>query len=125
MHSRKIKYRVWNMSFKKWEQKVCPREDGRPIDIDGHCWQCMESVQDDIVFQFFTELKDKNNKDIYEGDILIAPDGVERTIEYNEDRGGYVAFNAFCRAYQSKNLDCDFACEAEVVGNTFENSVTT
>lgn len=61
----------------------------------------------DIIESQFMEHKDKNNKDVYEGDILISDWGYT----------GEVIFDSFIYA----KSECTISDNIEVIGNIFEN----
>ena len=63
---REIKFRAWDIDLKEFvlnTVRLCNTEEGNSLVVTG--------VADwGIVFQQFTGLKDKNGKEIFEGDIL-------------------------------------------------------
>lgn len=61
--SREIKFREWNKKGKCWITSggvICRYENGT-LDI---------VYSDNLIYEQYTDLKDKNGKEIYEGDIL-------------------------------------------------------
>ena len=74
----------------------------------------------------FTGLKDKNNKDIYEGDLM--PDDIGDVYEVVFRNGAFMWAGEFLGYHLWGNPDCDVkieACEAidlEVIGNIHEDS---
>ena len=68
--NREIKYRVWDLNLFIWRDFVLPKQNGNPVEIGGYDWQNLEEQKDNLVFQQFIGLFDKNGAPIYEGDIL-------------------------------------------------------
>ncbi len=59
--NREIKFRVWDIKNKVWSKWV--RENSLAPDVNL-------AADDNFVYQQFTELKDQEGKEIYDGDIL-------------------------------------------------------
>ena len=109
------KFRAWDKENKEMVEvellgkKVLLIKDGE--------W---ENIEDFEVMQY-TGLKDKNGKEIYEGDLLKHPTGVVAEIKYENDVASFVAVYTANDDMEMNHLDREIIKKCEVVGNIFEN----
>lgn len=118
---RELKFRVWDKDLAKYLEgceidslmaELSSEGDGRGIVIKQICPARYK-------FEQYTCLKDKNNKEIYDGDIVRghSPYYIENfEIAWREDRAGYFGFatdDYTCPLCNIKHL--------EVIGNIHEN----
>jgi uncharacterized phage protein (TIGR01671 family) len=86
----------------------------------------------DVEVTQFTGLKDKNGKDIYEADVMkiqLPMGGFWGNIKaskvgevfYEPDYGGFIVKWEYSKNQHHERLTCDIACEAEILGNIYEN----
>ena len=106
------------------------KEDKEMIDVDemhfkngeldfignGIAWMYKKS---DIVLMQSTGFKDKNGKEIFEGDIVDSEDGIlSGVVEFRPDLGMFVStlikYNNFERL-------CNVASSRKIIGNTWEH----
>lgn len=119
---REIKFRVWDKEEKTMfppatlEEIVDNIDMGLPVSIDG--WRCDGDNlgdRDRFVWLQYTGLKDKNGKEIYDGDV----------IETGGARGGIVGKVVYIE--EGFSIECELGYEdfywdtLEVIGNIYEN----
>lgn len=120
---RELKFRIWGKTEKEYIRypfawlSIFDSPDGLEIEDN-----------EDLVIEQYTGLKDKNGKEIYEGDIVeingwwnaAGPAGYSENlcaVKWDEEITGFVPFNDY---------DCDcgvyhHAKDCEVIGNIHEN----
>jgi len=108
---REIKFRVWWVDDKEMDE--CTR-----IDLPN------KTHHDEVITMQYTGLKDKNGKEIYEGDIVSANFGNSGIVTFNADN--YAGLPAFHICDKNGNsVDYYYGAVAdsscEVTGNIYEN----
>ena len=121
--SREIKFRAWLKEDKKMENV-------KTMDFTDKTIRCLKKNEfinayllrrvsfDDVELMQYTGVKDKNGKEIYEGDIVILNDAEEENkciVKYKY--GSYILVDGDLRENLS-NVEAKFL---EVVGNIYEN----
>lgn len=133
---REIKFRFWDKIDKKfitWPENVYIAGDGK-IYTYANIEANLE--EKDLIPIQYTDLKDKNGKEIYEGDVvkckLSSTQRYKGTIQF---KTGHFFIHAFWYSFKpigrwdlekrklcgksSTNLNID--CEMQIIGNIYEN----
>ena len=121
---REIKFRAWSRGRKEMGEV-------RILDLVCEIVQVkIENVYGMWNFEYielleFTGLQDKNNKDIYEGDILkykyMFQDKMSTSeVVWNDERNGFYLYSE--REEEFFVLETELKKQFEVIGNIYENS---
>ena len=120
---REIKFRAWDKKVHRmlgpWTiQEISGMSDGGFIQ---YAWHGITEI-DDLVFRVYTGLRDKNGKEIYEGDIVNNGPLAPPWVEWLEEGAGFIFREVGSDEWWSPNgfsLVTEFAWE--IIGNIYEN----
>lgn len=115
--SRAIKFRAWDKVYEEYTtDKVLLAPDGRVISRYGFDSCDSFLTVNDVVIEFDTGLKDKNGKEIYEGDIVKDHNEWIAVIVWREKMAAFGI-----KWVDGVEDDFEFHLPCEVIGNIHEN----
>lgn len=121
---REIKFRAWHIKDKKMHDVSCVYfYDNKivvsmPLHIHGFEMLCKECVVGDIELMQYTGLKDKNGKDIYEGDILEEETGYYFEVVWDEK---YSKFKLQWKTKAYQYPEWNRGINMRIIGNIYGN----
>jgi uncharacterized phage protein (TIGR01671 family) len=134
MQNREIKFRVWDDESKKWvDHSVLLTAEGKmkQLFVDGeNTFHCFSVTGDRLFYQQGTGLKDKNGREIYEGDLCNRENwsGNPYYVKYSRDGWFWCRHNEAEKEFLEVR-DCKYDMDrlrngvenCEIIGNIFEN----
>jgi uncharacterized phage protein (TIGR01671 family) len=120
MQKREIKFRAWDKKHNCWDDDFAIHADGCLYQPAKARWDisdiAVETAYDELEIMQFTGLKDKNGKEIYEGDIVSCADVIVAVTW--KDAGFHIITN---ESQGASMFVQDRAKHFEVIGNIYSN----
>ena len=123
---REIKFRAWHRELEEWTNYSISNIDGNTIDFynkEAGFWESDREGEQFTLCQY-TGLKDKNGKEIYEGDVIKAISFARwiGVVEYSDENQAFI-FDDLDKKYRGKSTVFmnQFDDGFEILGNIYEN----
>ncbi len=120
---REIKFRAWDKKNKQWLWANGALGEHFTTGNIYAGWEL--NVKPEVELMQFTSLKDKNGKEIYEGDVVIGLDKrdipCQGWVEWMPHMLTYVLRDKSCKTEREWLIQLGWSETEEVIGNIYEN----
>lgn len=121
---RDIKFRAWDKRSNKMLNNIITLHlDIKKVENADTTWNWYKNEVD---LMQYTGLKDKTNKEIYEGDVLMQYDGTKRVVGFKHGSFVYTNIPKLNQAHNTFSMfwtefENRISEEWEIIGNIYEN----
>ena len=120
---KEIKFKAWDKDLKRWTNYSIADDLPRFYDKHTGCWKTDKEGKRFVLSQY-TGLKDKNNREIYEGDVIKVISFARwiGVVEYSDENQAFI-FDDLDKKYRGKSTVFmnQFDDGFEILGNIYEN----
>lgn len=120
---REIKFRAWDKTLKSWTNYSIDDDLLMFYDKHAECWETDQEGERFILCQY-TGLKDNEDREIYEGDIVKAISFARwiGVVKYSDENQAFI-FDDLDKKYRGKSTVFmnQFDDGFEILGNIYEN----
>lgn len=119
---RDIRFRIWNENLKEMikDIHICPQYGWLVMSDNDAIAERGRVSEEDLIWMQYTGLKDKNNKEVYEGDIVMFDYDWTKSTEI-----GVVTWNNDNASFQIKghipSSSMKHLKQMKIIGNIYQN----